>query len=53
MFGTRKYQSMRKKYGFTLKRIAAMYGITYYRIWMMHARDELVEYIATHAPIKK
>lgn len=49
-FGIRKYQSMRKKYGFTLKRIASMYGLTYYRVWTMHTAGELSEYIATHSP---
>ena len=40
----------RKRYGNTLMEIALMYGMTYYRVWMMHKAGELFEYIATRVP---
>ena len=53
MFAIRKYYSLRKKYGFTLGKIAVMYGLTYYKVWMLHSQDALTEYIASHSPVGK
>ncbi len=44
---------IRKKYGSTLKEIAAMYGMTYYRVWMLHRAGKLAEYIVKHSPIEE
>ena len=43
----------RKRYGNTLMEIASMYGMTYYRVWMMHKAGELFEYITTHSSVEK
>ncbi len=53
MFTIRRYRSLRRKYGYTLNKIAAMYGLTYYRVWMLHTQGELTEYIASHSPVEK
>ena len=43
----------RKRYGNTLMEIASMYGMTYYKVWMLHSQDGLSEYIASHSPVGK
>ena len=53
MLTIRRWKSLKKKYGFTLNKIALMYGLTYYKVWMLHSQDELSEYIATHSPVEK
>ena len=40
-------------YGFTLKELADMYGLTYYQVFKMHAKDMLTEYMKWHKIEKK
>ncbi len=48
-----KLSSARMRYGFSLKELATMYGLTYYRVWKMHTQGWLAEYLKDHQPVKK
>lgn len=40
-----RLSNARIKYGYTLKELSEMYGITYYQVWKMHAKGMLEEYM--------
>jgi hypothetical protein len=47
-----RLSSARLRYGYSLKELATMYGLTYYRVWKMHAKDMLTEYMKWNKPKK-